>query len=197
MTVPNGDWPHTSSFVRIGATGDSGNDHGDTMLGDPQPRARRTIGGVDAGEAECVWSQIARRRRHACDGQRIGSSSRRLSAPEVNVETPSLAAARGGALVARRRGPYDRSVTSGDGPLPVDRAGCDAVLGALERRGYTLVGPTLRDRAIVLEEVDSTAELPAGWTVVHDEVCREFPARLGKPAAGRRAGPNAGRAPSP
>jgi hypothetical protein len=91
-------------------------------------------------------------------------------------------------------------VTSGDAPLPIDRAGFDAVLGALERRGYPLVGPTVRDRAIVLEEIDSTAELPAGWTVMHDavdEVCREFPARLGKSAAGRRAGPNAGRAPSP
>ena len=90
-------------------------------------------------------------------------------------------------------------MTSGDAPLPIDRAG-GRRSGALERRGYTLVGPTVRDRAIVLEEIDSTAELLAGWTDVQDavdEVSREFLARLGKPAAGRRAGPNAGRAPSP
>jgi hypothetical protein len=80
-------------------------------------------------------------------------------------------------------------VTSGDAPLPIDRAGGRRI-GALERR----------DRAVVLEEIDSTAELPAGWTDVQDaadEVSRELLARLGKPAAGRRAGPNGGRAPSP
>jgi hypothetical protein len=85
-------------------------------------------------------------------------------------------------------GPYDRSVTSGDAPLPIDRAGSRRI-GALERR----------DRAVVLEEIDSTAELPAGWTDVQDavdEVSREPLARLGKPAAGRRAGPHGGRAPS-
>jgi hypothetical protein len=90
-------------------------------------------------------------------------------------------------------------VTSNDALLPIDRAG-GRRFGALERRGYTLVGPTVRDRAIVLEEIDSTAELPAGWTDVQDgvdEVSREFLARLGRPAAGRRAGPNAGRAASP
>jgi hypothetical protein len=89
-------------------------------------------------------------------------------------------------------------VTSGDAPLPIDRAG-GRRFGALERRGYTLVGPTVRDWAIVLE-VHSTAELPAGWADVRDavdEVSRELLARLGKPAAGRRAGPDAGRAPSP
>jgi hypothetical protein len=99
----------------------------------------------------------------------------------------------------RRTGPYDRAVTSGGAPLPIDRAG-GCRFGALERRGYTLGGLTVRDRAVVLEEIDSTAELPAGWTDVQhavDEVSREFLARLGKPAAGRRAGANGRRAPSP
>ena len=50
----------------------------------------------------------------------------------------------------------------------IDRAGLDELFAALERRGYTLVGPTVRDRAIVLEELDSTAELPAGWTDVQE-----------------------------
>jgi hypothetical protein len=91
-------------------------------------------------------------------------------------------------------------VTSGDAPLAIDRAGLDAASSALERRGYAFLGPTVRDRAIVLEEIDSTAELPAGWTDVQDafdEASRKFRARLAKPAAGRRAGPDAGRAPSP
>ena len=54
-------------------------------------------------------------------------------------------------------------MTSGDAPLAIDRGGLDSV-SALERRASTLVGPTIRDRAILLEEIDSTAELPAGWT---------------------------------
>jgi hypothetical protein len=89
----------------------------------------------------------------------------------VNVATPLLAQPEGGALVARRTGPYDRSVTSGHAPLAIDRGGLDAVFSALERRAHALVR---RDRAIVLEEINSTVELPTGWTDV-----------------------NAGRAPSP
>ena len=33
-----------------------------------------------------------------------------------------------------------------DGSPAIDRAGLDELIGALERRGYTLVGPTVRDR---------------------------------------------------
>jgi hypothetical protein len=86
-------------------------------------------------------------------------------------------------------------VTSGDAPLAIDRAGPDAAFSALERCGYTLVGPTGRDRAI-----DSIVELPAGCPAVQDavdEVSRELRARLVKPEVGRPAGPNARRAPSP
>jgi hypothetical protein len=36
-----------------------------------------------------------------------------------------------------------------DDSVAIDRAGLDERFGALERRGYTLVGPTVRDRAIV------------------------------------------------
>ena len=50
--------------------------------------------------------------------------------------------------------------------LTVD--GLDALLQALRRRGYRLVGPTLRDGAIVYDEIASAADLPAGWTDVQD-----------------------------
>jgi sulfhydrogenase subunit beta (sulfur reductase) len=50
--------------------------------------------------------------------------------------------------------------------LAVD--GLDALLQALRRRGYRLVGPTLRDGAIVYDEIASAADLPAGWTDVQD-----------------------------
>ena len=49
-------------------------------------------------------------------------------------------------------------------PLVLERAGFDALLGALQKRGYRLIGPTIRDGAIVYEPLESSADLPVGWT---------------------------------
>jgi sulfhydrogenase subunit beta (sulfur reductase) len=38
------------------------------------------------------------------------------------------------------------------------------LIGALRRRGFRVLGPTVRDGAIVYDELESAAELPAGWT---------------------------------
>ena len=38
------------------------------------------------------------------------------------------------------------------------------LFGALRNRGYRIQGPTTRDGAIVYEELESPADLPAGWT---------------------------------
>jgi len=47
----------------------------------------------------------------------------------------------------------------------LDRAGLDALIVALIARGFRVVGPTVRDNAIVLAELTSGADLPAGWGV--------------------------------
>ncbi|MFF3632543.1 4Fe-4S ferredoxin, partial [Streptomyces sp. NPDC002164] len=47
----------------------------------------------------------------------------------------------------------------------LDRGGLDALVRALKRRGRTVIGPTVRDGAIVLDELDSADELPHGWGV--------------------------------
>jgi len=39
-----------------------------------------------------------------------------------------------------------------------------ALLDTLRRRNYTVIGPTLRDNAIVLDEIQSVGDLPRGWT---------------------------------
>ncbi len=39
-----------------------------------------------------------------------------------------------------------------------------ALVEAIARRGYEIIGPAVRDGAIVYERMQSTAELPAGWT---------------------------------
>jgi sulfhydrogenase subunit beta (sulfur reductase) len=46
----------------------------------------------------------------------------------------------------------------------IERGDFDELLTALARRGYTIVGPTVRDRAIVFDEISSAAELPIGLT---------------------------------
>jgi sulfhydrogenase subunit beta (sulfur reductase) len=40
----------------------------------------------------------------------------------------------------------------------------DDLLDSLHARGFRVLGPTVRDGAIVYEELDSAAELPVGWT---------------------------------
>jgi len=38
------------------------------------------------------------------------------------------------------------------------------LIEALVRRGYAVVAPTVRDGAIVYDQVESVHDLPAGWT---------------------------------
>ncbi len=42
--------------------------------------------------------------------------------------------------------------------------GLQALIGALDARGYKVLGPTVRDGAIVYDEIAGVADLPAGWT---------------------------------
>jgi sulfhydrogenase subunit beta (sulfur reductase) len=50
----------------------------------------------------------------------------------------------------------------------VTRDGLRALLDALRRRGYRVVGPTLRDQAIVYDDIASISDLPEGWTDEQD-----------------------------
>jgi sulfhydrogenase subunit beta (sulfur reductase) len=44
----------------------------------------------------------------------------------------------------------------------------EGLIQALRARGFTPVGPTVRQGAICYDELDSAADLPAGWTDVQD-----------------------------
>ena len=46
--------------------------------------------------------------------------------------------------------------------------GLQALLDGLAARGYRVIGPTLRDRAIVYDDIATLADLPAGWTDEQD-----------------------------
>jgi sulfhydrogenase subunit beta (sulfur reductase) len=47
--------------------------------------------------------------------------------------------------------------------LTITRDGLQTLLVALRRQGYRLLGPRLRDGAIVYDEIGGIADLPAGW----------------------------------
>ena len=46
----------------------------------------------------------------------------------------------------------------------LERERLDDLFAALTRRGYTLIGPTVQDGAIVYAELSSSAELPVGYS---------------------------------
>jgi sulfhydrogenase subunit beta (sulfur reductase) len=50
----------------------------------------------------------------------------------------------------------------------IERRDFDGLLDALRGRGYTVIGPKVRDAAIVYDEIDSVRDLPAGWTDEQD-----------------------------
>ena len=50
----------------------------------------------------------------------------------------------------------------------IERVDFGALLTALTERGYTIVGPTVRDQVIVLDEIAGVEDLPAGWTDEQD-----------------------------
>jgi sulfhydrogenase subunit beta (sulfur reductase) len=54
------------------------------------------------------------------------------------------------------------------GQLVMARNDLDQLLEAITRRGFRLIGPTVRDGAIVYDEMSSSADLPAGWTDEQD-----------------------------
>lgn len=50
----------------------------------------------------------------------------------------------------------------------IERPTLDALFTALRRRAWTLVGPTVRDGAIIYDEIAAATDLPVGWTDEQD-----------------------------
>ena len=71
----------------------------------------------------------------------------------------------------------------------VDADGLPALFDALRGRGYTVVGPTVRDGAIVVAELASVAELPFGWGVEAEAGRYRLRERADTAAFGHSAGP--------
>lgn len=50
-------------------------------------------------------------------------------------------------------------------PVEIDRAGMTSLVEVLRSDGYRVIGPTVRDDAIVLADLESADDLPWGWGV--------------------------------
>jgi sulfhydrogenase subunit beta (sulfur reductase) len=72
----------------------------------------------------------------------------------------------------------------------IDRDGLDGLLAALAGRGYTLIGPTVRDGAVVYGEIASVGDLPAGWGDEQEGGTYRLRERGDGALFGHNAGPN-------
>jgi sulfhydrogenase subunit beta (sulfur reductase) len=68
--------------------------------------------------------------------------------------------------------------------------GLDALVAELRRRGYRVVGPTVRDDAIVLDEIASADDLPHGWTARHEAASYRLERRDDEAVFGWAVGPH-------
>ena len=75
----------------------------------------------------------------------------------------------------------------------LDAADFPALIGALAAGGRTVVGPTVRDGAIVYDAVSGVDDLPVGWTSVHDAGRYRLERRSDRALFGFTVGPHAWR----
>jgi len=72
----------------------------------------------------------------------------------------------------------------------LERADFQALFDALVAGGYKVLGPTLRDGAIVYDELESVGDLPAGWTDVQDGATYRVSKRQDDALFGYAVGPH-------
>lgn len=69
--------------------------------------------------------------------------------------------------IGRKRGPFctvRALLDNVNRNFVLDRDGLEGVIQALRRREFALVGPTVRDGAIVVDHITSLDDLPSGWS---------------------------------
>jgi hypothetical protein len=71
----------------------------------------------------------------------------------------------------------------------LSRAGLDELVATLVADGYRVIGPTVRDEAIVLAELTSGADLPSGWGVDATPGRYRLRRRIDQAVFGHSAGP--------
>src|SRR5215475_36533 len=72
----------------------------------------------------------------------------------------------------------------------VEIEGLQRMIDALLERGYRVIGPVVRDGAIIYDEVTSVADLPEGWTDEQDGGKYRLKRRQDKALFGFNVGPH-------
>ena len=75
-------------------------------------------------------------------------------------------------------------------PSVIEPEALDGLLKALTGRGFRVVGPTVRDGAIVYEDLESAAELPIGWKDSQDAGTYRLERREDEARFGYAVGPH-------
>jgi ferredoxin len=78
---------------------------------------------------------------------------------------------------------------NGTTPAELDASALSALVDTLRAGGYRVIGPTVRDNAVVLAELDSAEELPWGWGVEAGAGTYRLRARDDGAAFGHSSGP--------
>lgn len=80
--------------------------------------------------------------------------------PTLEPHIPSLPGtnARGGAVLPRPTTPEVHQTST------ITSAGLETLVKLLAEDGYTVVGPTVRNQQLVLDEIRALSDLPVGWT---------------------------------
>jgi ferredoxin len=89
--------------------------------------------------------------------------------------------------------PRDMMVPEPGSALIIDWDGLDALFGVLREAGYQIVGPTVGDGAILLDELSSVADLPIGVGEVQDGGTYRLRERHDRAAFGYAVGPQSWR----
>jgi len=74
--------------------------------------------------------------------------------------------------------------------LRIEREDFDDLFTALKQRGYSLVGPTLRNGAILYDALNLVDDLPIGWTDVQEAASYRIKRRDDKALFGYNVGPH-------
>ncbi len=75
-------------------------------------------------------------------------------------------------------------------PRRIDRGQLDRLIRLLARLGYEVVGPTIRQEAIIYDRIESIDDLPQGWTDVQDPAHYRLERRTDEALFGYVVGPH-------
>ncbi len=82
------------------------------------------------------------------------------------------------------------STESRQAPVRVNRAEIESLFIILKKRGYALVGPRVRDGAVIYDALDTVENLPVGWTDEQEAGTYRIKRRNDKALFGYNVGPH-------